>query len=177
MDNLHYLSREYRRWQVGEAIDAPLKLYQALVHKDWIDYNGHLSESYYLLAFGDASDALFRYIGIDEAYRTSGFSFYTVESHINYYQEVSEAEPLFFSTQILGLDGKRLHLFHRMVHGETGNLLATTEQMLLHVDMHSSRATPIAPAVYEALQEVMSVHSLLPRPEQVGRVMAIPVPR
>ena len=86
------------------------------VHSNWIDYNGHMSESFYLYVFGDASDALFRYIGIDEAYRQSGKSFYTVETHINYYQEASKGEPLHFTTQLLGIDAKRLHFFHQMFH-------------------------------------------------------------
>ena len=77
-----------------------------------------MSESFYLYAFGDASDALFQYIGIGNDYRLAGQSFYTVETHINYYLEVSENEPLQFSTQILGLDSKRLHIFHQMFHGE-----------------------------------------------------------
>ena len=93
-----------------------------------------MTDSSYLTAFGDATDALFRYIGIDENYRASGNSFYTVESHINYYKEVKSGEPLVFKTQLIGLDEKRMHIFHSMNHANTGDLLATTEQMLLHVD-------------------------------------------
>ena len=78
-----YGRRDYARWEKGNEIAAPLALYQASVQPEWVDYNGHMSESFFLLAFGDASDALFRYIGIDEAYRNAGHSFYTVESHIN----------------------------------------------------------------------------------------------
>ena len=107
----------------------------------------------------DATDALFRYIGIDEAYRAAGNSFYTVESHINYVAEVSGGEPLQFTTQVLGLDEKRLHLFHEMYHGRTGKLLCTTEQMLLHVDMHGTGGiAPIKPEVHDAaLSAIMAV--------------------
>ena len=30
--------------------------YRDLVRPEWIDYNGHLSEPYYVLVFGDAYD-------------------------------------------------------------------------------------------------------------------------
>ena len=36
-----------------------------------------MSESCYLLAFGDSADAFFRLLGIDEDYRAAGHSLYT----------------------------------------------------------------------------------------------------
>ena len=173
MDNEIYLTREYQYYSESDNLDKPLNLYSTKVHSDWIDYNGHMSESFYLYAFGDASDALFQYIGIDNDYRLAGQSFYTVETHINYYLEASEREPLEFSTQILGLDSKRLHIFHQMFHGESGDLLATTEQMLVHVDMNKAKASEIGQSVFRILQKIWSEHKKLPSPKQKGRVMQI----
>lgn len=161
-------------WKAGDEIAAPLALYDSQVEPKWIDYNGHMSESSYLEAFGWASDALFRYVGIDEAYRASGKSFYTAETHINYYQECGVGEPLRFETQLLGVDDKRLHFFHTMYHGRTGDVLATTEQMLLHVDSAAAKVSPIEPGVREALDAIMAVHRTMEVPEQVGRRMAMP---
>jgi len=174
MDNDVYLHRQYKKFSSNDDLSKPLSLYEATVHSDWIDYNGHMSESFYLYAFGDASDALFRYIGIDEDYRSAGQSFYTVETHINYYLEVSEAEPLKFTTQILGLDKKRLHFFHQMIHAQSGKLLATTEQMLIHVDTNKSKSSEIIPKVAEKLGKIWVFHQQLPSPKQQGRVMQIP---
>ena len=173
MDNEIYLTREYQYYSDEDELDKPLALYFAKVHSDWIDYNGHMSESFYLYAFGDASDALFQYIGIDNDYRLGGQSFYTVETHINYYLEASENEPLEFTTQILGLDPKRLHIFHQMFHGESGELLATTEQMLIHVDMKKAKACEIDQSVSRILQKIWNEHEKLPSPKQKGRVMQI----
>lgn len=152
---------------------APLELYQTTVHPDWIDYNGHMTEAAYLTAFGWASDALFRYLGIDDAYRAAGHSYYTVETHLNYYRECRAGDPLRFTTQILDFDEKRLHLFHRMYHAQTGDLLCTTEQMLLHVDMHAARAAAAPPHVLEALTALRESHQHLPIPKEVGRQMSI----
>lgn len=158
----------------GRPIEAPLTLLQGRVPAYWVDYNGHMSESCYLLAFGDASDALFRLVGIDEAYRTAGSSVYTVETHLNNYREASEGDPFRITTQLLGVDGKRMHLFHTMYHGEQGHLLATTEQMILHVDMRAARASPFPPGLLGRLQAVRDAHAHLPRPEQVGRRIELP---
>lgn len=173
LDAKRYTSYQHARWTPETEIDQPLKLYDCIVDPNWIDYNGHMTEASYLTAFGDASDALFRYIGIDEAYRASGNSFYTVETHINYYREVGSGERLSFTTQLIGLDHKRLHFFHSMYHGTTNTLLATTEQMLVHVDTNASASAPIKPHVYEALSAIMDVHQEMPKPKQVGRQMAV----
>jgi len=161
-------------WQPGDVPDAPLAIYRTPVEPEWVDYNGHMTESAYLTAAGWASDALFRYVGDDEAYRAAGNSFYTVETHIHYVREVSVHEPIEFTTQILGVDAKRVHLVHSMLHGDDGGLLCTAEQMLVHVDMHAGRSAPILPHVAAALQAIAASHATLPVPPQVGSVMQLP---
>lgn len=160
-------------WSEGVEITTPLAMHQSSVAPNWIDYNGHMTEAAYLEAFGWGTDKLFRFIGVDESYRENGNSFYTVESHINYYQEVGVGEPFKVTTQLLGLDGKRMHIFHYMYHGRTGDLLATTEQMLLHVDMKAQSACPTLPNVQKALQAIMDTHKSMDQPKQVGHQMLI----
>ena len=40
MDNDIYLTKHFRTYQSGEAIDAPLALFTDHVRQEWIDYNG-----------------------------------------------------------------------------------------------------------------------------------------
>lgn len=172
-----FASGGVQRWQPGEVPAAPLTLYRTPVEPEWVDYNAHMTESAYLTAAGWASDALFRYIGDDEAYRAAGHSFYTVETHIHYVREVAVHEPIVFHTQILGVDAKRVHLIHSMLHGDDHGLLCTAEQMLVHVDMHAGRSAPILPDVAAALQAIAAAHASLPVPPQVGSVMQLPPPK
>jgi carnitine 3-dehydrogenase len=164
-------------WQPGEVPPAPLILYRTPVEPEWVDYNAHMTESAYLTAAGWASDALFRYIGDDEAYRAAGHSFYTVETHIHYVREVAVHEPIVFETHVLGVDSKRVHLVHSMLHGVDGGLLSTAEQMLVHVDMNAGRSAPILPEVAEALTAIATAHTALPVPPHVGSVMQLPPSR
>ena len=136
-----------------------------------------MTEAAYLTAAGWASDALFRYIGDDEAYRVAGHSFYTVETHIHYLLEVDVHEPIRFTTQVLGVDAKRVHLVHEMFHGDSGALLCTVEQMLVHVDMTAGRAAAILPDVAAALQAIADAHEPLPVSPRVGSVMRLPPPK
>lgn len=162
-----------RPLQPGEQIDAPLYLINPTVQRDWVDYNGHMSESCYLLVFGDQSDAFFRLIGIDEAYRAGGYSLFTVQSMIFNLAEAHLGDPLQLSLQLIDADEKRLHIFHAMHNAETGVLLATGEQMLVHVDMAAGRSAPMPPDLFARVEAVRAAHTDLPRPAQAGRNIAI----
>ena len=158
-------------WRPGAEIAAPLELYSAVVEPDWVDYNGHMTEWAFLAAFGWASDALFRYVGIDEGYRAGGHSYYTVETHINHRREASEGERLRITTQVLGSDPKRLHIFHAMYRA--GEPLCTGEQMLVHVDTGAGRSAPLLDGPAAAVAAITAAHASMPRPPEAGSRIAI----
>lgn len=110
------------------------------VRPEWIDYNGHLSEAYYVLVFGFATDALMDHAGLDEQYRTStGCSLYTVEAHIRYLREVGPDAEMVVYTRITEQGEKKLRIAHEMFVGDTR--VATEEVTALHVDTAQGRAT------------------------------------
>jgi acyl-CoA thioester hydrolase len=160
-------------WDAAAEIEAPLRLHRTTAPAEWMDYNGHMSESCYLLAFGDSADAFFRFLGIDEAYRAAGHSLYTSETHLHHRHEVALGEPLVLTLQLLDHDPRRLHVFHEMRHGETGDLLASAEQLLVHVDMEAGRSVDLPPELQERLDAIAAAHTDLPRPDVVGRPMGI----
>ena len=171
-----YEGMDQHPWDPAAPVPAPLCLHETAVEADWVDYNGHMSESCYLLVFGDSADAFFRFFGIDDEYRAAGHSLYTVETHLHYRSEVAEGEPLRLTVQVIDLDRKRLHIFHGMYHGTTGALLATAEQLLVHVDVAPGRVTPMPSHLHERLQAIRAAHAALPVPDAVGHVMGIPQP-
>jgi acyl-CoA thioester hydrolase len=164
----------HRGWDPEAAIPAPLHLHDATVVHAWCDYNGHMSESSYLLAVGDNADAFFRYFGIDEDYRASGGSLYTAETHLHHLRECNEGDQLSFTLQVLGVDRKRVHLVHEIRLAGTGELVATAEQMLLHVDMAAGKVAPLPDHLYERLTAIAAAHASLPVPDYVGHVMGLP---
>jgi carnitine 3-dehydrogenase len=157
----------------GDDLSRPLALHRAQVAPDWVDYNGHAHESRYLQVFGDASDALFAYLGIDGAYLTTG-SYFTVESHLSHLREALLGDRLLVTTQVLDWDERRLQVFHSLWREGDGALLATAEQLYLHVDTVARRAAPAAATVLECVQRIAEAHAALPRPERAGRSIAIP---
>jgi carnitine 3-dehydrogenase / betainyl-CoA thioesterase len=152
----------------------PLLLYETTVDASWLDYNGHMTEARYGEVFGYSTDAFLRYVGLDADYLSGGHSAYTVEGHIRYLHEASAFEPLHVTTQVLGSDEKRLHLFHVLVNARSGQTLATGEYMLLHVDTTAGRVGPWEEPVATRVAEAAAAHAQLPTPEGAGRAVGMP---
>ena len=150
------------------ADGALLRLMEFEVRPEWIDYNGHMTDSRYLQVFGDATDALLRYAGVDDAYRNSGRALFTVESHVRHVAEARALEALYVTTQVLELDDKRLRLFHSLHRRRDDALVATAEQLYLHVS--EGRAAALDAEVHACLERVRGAHALLPLPPHAGRV-------
>lgn len=154
-------------------IDAPLALYESTVPADWLDYNGHMSESCYLLLVGNAADAFFRYVGIDETYRAAGHSLYTAETHLHHLREASLGDRLGAALQLLDVGPKSLHLFHTVRNEVTQEQVATAEQLLVHVEAASGRVVPMPHDLHSRLMAICKAHAVLPTPPAVGHVMGI----
>ncbi|MCP5425733.1 MAG: thioesterase family protein [Gammaproteobacteria bacterium] len=160
--------------QTPPSDPAPLVLYQGNVPPAWIDYNGHMNVAYYVLAFDHATDALMDYLGMDAGYRArTQCSTFVVEMHVNYQRELHAGEPFNVATQLLGFDSKRIHYFHRMMHATQDVLIATTELLLIHVDLTERRGAPMPVVILDELNALMTQHIQLPHPTQAGRVMGV----
>jgi len=158
---------------MARVIDAPLRLHETEVAAEWADYNGHMTESAYLLIVGDSADAFFRYIGVDDDYRAAGRSLFTAETHLRHLGQARTGDRLQLSLHVLGVDAKRLHIAHE-IRSDSGAVLATAEQLLLHVDLTAGRSTPFPAEIAGRLVQIRVAHAALPRPGYVGRAIAPP---
>jgi len=153
---------------------APFTTWRGRVLPGWIDYNGHMTEHRFLQCFGEASDALLRRIRVDGDYLGRHRSFYTVETHLMHLGQGAPDEALVVDTQVLAADPKRLHVFHRLRRAADGSVLASAEQMLLHVDTEAGRSIAAEGAVLDAMTRLAQVHAALPRPRTTGRSVGMP---
>ena len=153
--------------RAASNLTDPGDLVRLQVLPAWIDYNGHMTESRYLFACSETTDALLLRIGVGPDYVASGFSYYTAETHIRHLGETKVGDWLTGSVRVLMADAKRMHLFVTLRRGDQP--VATLEQMLLHVDMAANRACPAPPQVLDRLLEIARAHATLPPPEGAGR--------
>lgn len=121
-----------------------LSPYRVTVEPGWVDYNLHLNEGYYGVVFADAGDHVLVQLGFGSEYRARvGGTFYTAETHTRFLAEVPADSRLIVRLSIVGVDHKRLHLFHRMYVEGTDHAVATQESMQLHVEIASGRVSPM----------------------------------
>ncbi|MGW0736417.1 thioesterase family protein [Streptomyces sp. NPDC002851] len=159
-----------------------LPLLRQTVRPEWIDYNGHMSEAFYVLVFGHATDAMMIETGMHSGYREStGCSLYTVESHLRYLRDVPEGAHLAVRTRVLGAAAQKARFTHEMYvveqpenEGADGaevapdaEPVATTELFALHVDQKEGRATPFPDEIRARFTELTE-----PAPEWAGRAIA-----
>lgn len=138
--------------------------YRTGIVEEWIDYNGHLSEAFYVLIFGYATDQVMDGIGLDaEARSRTGSSLYTVEAHIRYLREVALGTEVEVVSTIVSAGAKKLHLAHEM--RVAGELVATEELMCLHVSGEPAATAPFPEDVADRIAAVSGARA----PEWVGR--------
>lgn len=152
--------------------DPLLRVLEARIPADWVDYNGHMNDAAYAIAFSRATDRFMDQLGMDAAWRErSGCTIYTLENHICYLLEAHEGQTVRVTAQLLGHDSKRLRVFFQMHRHGSDELLATSEQMLLHVDASGPRAAPFDAATRERIARLAAAQAGLPMPAAAGRAI------
>lgn len=112
-----------------------LAIYRTQVLPDWIDFNGHLRDAYYVLVVSYAADALMDHLGIDALYRQrTRCTLYTLEMHVHYFHEVKQSDLLEVTVRVIGADEKRIHAGFDLRCARLAAPAATIELMLLHVE-------------------------------------------
>ena len=153
-----------------------LHLSNAVVEPDWCDYNGHMNDAYYAVAFSRATDALADRIGLDAAGRAaSGRTIYTLALVIRYLREVKAGESLAVYVQILEHDAKRMRFWLEMRHAADEHVLATSEQLIACVDQNGAvpRIASFLPHMQAALAAIVAGQAGLAMPEQAGKGISL----
>jgi carnitine 3-dehydrogenase len=151
-------------------ISRPIRTADRAIPVDWTDYNGHMNEARYLETFSRASDRFMEIAGCDADYIATGGSYFTAETHVAHLDEAHAGDRVHVETQLLNGEGKKMHVFNILYH-EDGRVLATCEQMLLHVSLETRRTAPPGPKVRALLDRIWAHHKDLPRPDGAGRAI------
>jgi acyl-CoA thioester hydrolase len=138
------------------------------VRDEWIDYNGHLSEPYYVLVLGHATDAVMEHVGLGAEHRErAGDSLFTVEAHVRYLDQVPPGADLEVRSSVIGATSKLLRIWHELWVG--GRLRATEEILGVHVDTVTGRSSPFPAEVALRIRA-----ALVPPPPEAGRSIGLP---
>jgi len=147
------------------------------VLSEWIDVNDHMNVAFYVLAFDYGVDQLWEQFSItDEYMQKTRHSTFAVECHVTYQNELLEGDPYVVTSQILGLDSKRIHQFQRIYHAEKKYLAATAEWMNLHVNLDTRRVCPWPDEILAQILEFSRGQTDQTWPETAGKKMGVKKP-
>ena len=130
--------------------------------------------AYYVVLFDWATDALWHAIGLGQPFRDSGHGTFAAETHTFYKAELLVDETVVVNAQVLGTDSRRLHVAYEMHRTRDGVVAALQELMYLSVDLATRRVAPFPPEFAAGLRAAGLAHAALPRPDWVGRRIAMP---
>lgn len=121
--------------------------YRSAIDPAWIDYNGHLNDACYGLILTKAVDHLLDFVGLDANYRARTLcTMYTLESHINYLNEVKSTDEALVQPFLLDFDKKKVQIGLRMQCTRLTAPAATMDTLLLHVHQGEKPTTAPFPA-------------------------------
>lgn len=141
--------------------EGPIRTIDRAVPVNWTDYNGHMNESHYGQVFSEAADRMLSLIGAGPDYIVSGFSFFTVEAHISFRKETHAGKRIFVDSIVSEGAGKKLRINHVMRDGQSNAVLATGEQLLIHVSLETRRACEPGAAVGDEMARLEAAHRKL----------------
>jgi carnitine 3-dehydrogenase len=95
---------------------------------------------------------------------------YSVEAHLTHRAEARVLEPLYVTTRVLEVADKRARLFHSLHRRRDAALIATAEQLYVHVSTPPGRASPMDSGVRARLVGLEAAHARLPLPPAAGRL-------
>jgi acyl-CoA thioester hydrolase len=115
--------------------------------KPWeIDTYGQSAMSFHVHRFAAANAHVIAAFGMTPAYQRDqrrGFS--TFEFQLEFLGDLRAGDPVLVRTGLLHVGTSSLRVFHRMSNPRTGQLVATLDQLGVHLDMDARRPAPLPP--------------------------------
>src|SRR5688572_8892668 len=153
------------------------KVFETKVPSEWIDYNGHMGDFAYNIAFSRAADGLYELFGLDPEYRQkTKCTIYTLETRTGFHRECALGDELFVDSQLLDVDEKRVHMFLRMYRQDSRELVAVQEALIMHMRREPGSlpvGTAMPRAMFDGLAALKKDHEKFPWPAETERRIGI----
>jgi acyl-CoA thioester hydrolase len=156
------------------VIAAPFEFDCGTVPPEWIDRNGHVNVTWYLVASERATARLYGELGLDEAMRArSGCGMFAAEHHIVYKAELRESDRMLVTALVLDCSDKGIHFLNCILRGSDRILAAAVENLELHVNLANRRVAPFLPQVRVRLDAVRAAHAAVAANVAISRKIAL----
>ncbi len=135
------------------------------VKPEWIDYNGHMNVAYYVKAFDEAVDKVNKLIGLGPDYlKEHNCSTFALDARIKWLKEMRKDDQMQFKVHLLDNNEKCILFFLTMIDYKSGNVVATYENLLIHIDMSNRKPSDFKPEIRENIDKLLIAHKNLIKP-------------
>ena len=127
--------------------------------KEWVDYNGHMNLSYYILVFDIGAEVFLSKFKMGEhSAKTAKRSTMVVETHTTYNNEVKEGDEVDVFLSHFDHDKKRLHYKLEMYEKIKNTLSATTEVLSLYINLNLRKVAEFEDEKTKIMGEFIDKH-------------------
>ena len=129
--------------------------YKGVVYPWHCDHMGHMNVMWYVGKIDEATWALFARIGLTPSMlRTEGAGMAALEQNITYIRESIAGDVLEIKSHILEIRSKTVKFEHIMLDVETGETVATTQIVAVHLDTVARKGIALPQFVRDIAQEI-----------------------
>jgi len=115
--------------------------YRGSVYPWQCDHMGHMNVMWYVGKFDEASWQFISRLGLNRArFLTGGTGMVAVEQRVEYERELRAGDVLSIVSTVLEVRNKSIRMRHDMRNDETGEVVATTEIVAVHIDKGLGKA-------------------------------------
>jgi acyl-CoA thioester hydrolase len=118
--------------------------YRGVIYPSQCDHMGHMNVMWYVGKFDEATWQLLSALGLTPSrLRRERAGMAAVEQHIEYKRELCAGDVITVRSSVLEIKEKSIKLAHEMRNDDTGEIVATTTIVAVHLDRVARKARPL----------------------------------
>jgi acyl-CoA thioester hydrolase len=134
--------------------------YRGVVYPWHCDHMGHMNVMWYASKFDEASWQLLSSLGLSQSrFASDGTGMAAAEQHTKYLQELRPGDAITIHSSLLAVTDKSIRILHRMLSDASGEIVATTEIVAVHIDATVRMSITIPLDVRARAQELAGIRS------------------
>ena len=131
-------------------MNSAFETYRGVVYPWQLDHIGHMNVQFYTARFDEATWHFFAAFGITPTYlKTSGRGMAAVDQHTQYLKELHAGALIRIASELVEMRPRTVRFKHHMYNAETGEEVAVTELVGVHIDSETRGAVPFPPEILE----------------------------
>ena len=134
--------------------------YRGVVYPWHIDQIGHMNVQFYTARFDEATWHFFAALGITPTYlKSNGRGMAAVDQQTQYRQELHAGDLIRITSELPEMKSQTLRVRHRMYNAETGEEVAVTGLVGVHMDTAARRSIALPEEILERARQHAAAHA------------------